>query len=173
MVTERLDWSERAAGWLRRALDAGTPILGICYGHQLLAHALGGEVGNNAKGREFGTVEVALQGAAQGDALLGGLPRLIRVHVGHTQSVLRLPEGAVRLASNPWDANQAVRFAPSAWGVQFHPEFDAGIVREYIAHYSGLLSAEGQDAAHLAGNVSETAFGPTLLRRFAELAGRS
>src|SRR5690606_40095948 len=44
MVTERLDWSERAAGWLREAAHAGLPLLGICYGHQLLAHALGGEV---------------------------------------------------------------------------------------------------------------------------------
>jgi GMP synthase (glutamine-hydrolysing) len=87
--------------------------------------------------------------------------------------VLRLPAGAVRLASNPWDMNQAVRFGPAAWGVQFHPEFDSEIVREYIAHYRGALAGEGQDPARLAGSSSETDVGPILLRRFVELTRKS
>jgi GMP synthase (glutamine-hydrolysing) len=45
MVTDHEPWSERAAAWLRRAVVRQTPVLGICYGHQLLAYALGGEVG--------------------------------------------------------------------------------------------------------------------------------
>ncbi len=170
MVTDRLEWSERAADWLRQAMSAGTPILGICYGHQLLAHALGGTVGNNPNGREFGTVEILLEDAAKGDELMGGLPPRLRVHVGHTQSVLGLPAGAVRLASNPWDANQAVRFGAAAWGVQFHPEFDEEIVREYVEHYRGVLSAEGQDPDHLVGAAGEEGTGSLLLRRFADLA---
>jgi GMP synthase (glutamine-hydrolysing) len=171
MVTERKDWSERSAAWLRDAVWKNHPVLGICYGHQLLAHALGGEVGDNPRGREFGTIEVELVEAARDDPLLGGLPPRIRVHVGHTQSVLRLPAGAVRLASNPWDANQAVRFGTSAWGVQFHPEFDAEIVREYIEHYRGVLSAEGQDPTRLAMTATEESSGRLLLRRFAQRVG--
>src|SRR5271157_3915438 len=170
MVTERMDWSERAADWLRDAVNAGVPILGICYGHQLLAHALGGEVGNNPKGAEFGTVEVAFEEPARSDTLLGGLPSRMRVHESHTQSVLRLPPCAVRLASNTWDPNQAVRFGPAAWGVQFHPEFDSEIVREYIQHYRSLLSAEGQDPARLAETTAADSAGSLVLRRFAELA---
>ena len=46
MVTDRHAWSERSAEWLRDAAHAGVPLFGICYGHQLLAHALGGEVGD-------------------------------------------------------------------------------------------------------------------------------
>lgn len=170
MVTERQPWSERAAAWLRENAQAGIPVLGICYGHQLLAHALGGVVGDNPNGREFGTVEVALATAAREDKLLGTLPGRIRVHVGHTQSVLELPPGAVRLASNPWDQNQAVRFSESAWGVQFHPEFDAEIVREYIARFESLLREEGQDADALTGATVDTPVGGTILRRFARLA---
>jgi GMP synthase (glutamine-hydrolysing) len=175
MVTERREWSEQSGRWLRDAVMAGVPVLGICYGHQLLAHALGGEVGDNPKGREFGTVDVALEESARDDSLLGSLPHRIRVHEGHTQSVLRLPEGAVRLASNPWDVNQAARFGPAAWGVQFHPEFDAEIVHEYIEHYRPALAAEGQDCDGILKDISEEASGGRILRKFAELvrsAGR-
>lgn len=169
MVTERREWSERTAGWLRHSVRAGVPVLGICYGHQLLAHALGGEIGDNPKGREFGTVDVELEECARRDELLGGLPRRVRVQVGHTQSVLRLPPGAVQLASNPWDQNQAVRFGQAAWGVQFHPEFNAEIVREYLSHFEGALQAEGQDTDSLRAEVAETPHGAAILRRFAFL----
>ena len=169
MVTDRRDWSERAAEWLRENAQAGVPVLGICYGHQLLAHALGGEVGDNPKGREFGTVEVTMEESARGDVLLGSLPRSVRVHVGHTQSILKLPPGAVRLASNPWDHNQAARFAPRAWGVQFHPEFDAEIVREYIRHFEGLLQEEGQDTDSLRVLAEDTPVGGLILSRFSRL----
>lgn len=170
MVTEQKDWSEQAAAWLADAVREERPVLGICYGHQLLAHALGGEVGNNPNGREFGTVEIALETPAQTDALLEGLPNRIRVHVGHTQSVVRLPAGAVRLASNPWDPHQAVRFGPAAWGVQFHPEFDPEIVREYITHYRDVLAAEGQDPDRLLTRACDTEFGTLIFRRFERIA---
>src|SRR5690606_31870164 len=100
MVTERLEWSERAARWLPSVLARGTPRLGSCYGHQLLAHALGGEVGPSPRGREIGTVEVELEAAAKDDPLLSGLGGSLRVNASHRQVVLRLPERARRLAHN-------------------------------------------------------------------------
>jgi GMP synthase (glutamine-hydrolysing) len=169
MVTERKPWSERAAEWLREAVSREVPILGICYGHQLLAHAYGGTVANNPLGREFGTVEVAMAEEAGKDALLGILPRRLSAHVGHTQSVIRLPERAVRLASNAWDGNQAFRMARVAWGVQFHPEFDADIMREYITSYHAALAAEGQDTERLLGTIADTPQATQLLRRFTQL----
>src|SRR5688572_28824387 len=74
MVTDRHDWSERSAQWLCDAAHAGVPLFGICYGHQLIAHALGGEVGDNPVGREMGTIEVSLQPQAADDPLFAGLP---------------------------------------------------------------------------------------------------
>ncbi len=171
MVTERRDWSERAADWLREAVARGLPVLGICYGHQLLAHAHGGVVGDNPGGREFGTVDVSLNEAAREDELLAGLPRSIRAHVGHTQSVLRVPGGAVVLASNTRDACQAFRIGQRAWGIQFHPEFDGEIVREYIGHYKGLLAAEGQDPDVLLSAVGEAPQAAGVLDRFARICG--
>jgi GMP synthase (glutamine-hydrolysing) len=169
MVTERAPWSEQAAEWLRRAVRGGVPVLGICYGHQLLAYAHGGRVADNPLGREFGTVQVTLDGAAATDELLGGLPARIPAHEGHTQSVLSLPPGAVRLAANDWDSHQAFRLGDRAWGVQFHPEFDADIMREYIGHYNQTLSSEGQDPRALSATARDDPSGPAILRRFVEL----
>ena len=55
MVTERADWSEHTAEWIRDAMTAQTPLFGVCYGHQLMAHALGGKVGWLPEGGEIGT----------------------------------------------------------------------------------------------------------------------
>ncbi|HVO37841.1 MAG TPA: glutamine amidotransferase [Spirochaetia bacterium] len=156
MVSERLDWSERTAEWLRDAVRQGVPTLGICYGHQLLAHALGGMVDYNPRGPERGTTEIDLRDAARTDTLLGGLPRTLKVHASHSQSVLTLPPGAVLLASNPWDENQAFRINECAWGVQFHPEFDSEIMRAYCDH----------DGSGACSDIGETPQAAEVLRRF-------
>ncbi len=169
MVTERLRWSEETASWLALEVASGTPTLGICYGHQLLGHALGGSVENNPLGWELGTVEVKLLPEAQGDAILGGLAPAIRVQASHTQSVLRLPASAVRLAASARDINHAFRVGRCAWGVQFHPEFDAEVVRAYIEHCRVKLVAEGQDPDRLIRESRDTATGTEVLRRFARL----
>jgi GMP synthase (glutamine-hydrolysing) len=169
MITERNDWSERTAGWLGKAVARGTPVLGICYGHQLLAHALGGRVDNNPNGEELGAVEVTLEEPARGDPLLAGVQPRIRVFESHAQSVLKLPPGAVRLASNSWDANQSFRVGASAWGVQFHPEFDVDIVRAYVEHHRTELFAEGQDPERLLRSADGDVFSGALLRSFAGL----
>ncbi|HEX5757463.1 MAG TPA: glutamine amidotransferase, partial [Arenimonas sp.] len=94
MVTDREPWSERSADWLRDAAHAGLPLFGICYGHQLIAHALGGEVGYNPRGREMGTVPVALHPAAADDPLFAGMGQSIDAHATHLQTVLRPPSDA-------------------------------------------------------------------------------
>ncbi len=166
MVTERLDWSERTAEWLAGAVEYELPLLGICYGHQLLARALGGEVGDNPNGREYGTVDIQLQPAARLDPLFGGLPAVFKAHVGHVQSVVGLPPGAVRLASSARERHQSFRLGACAWGVQFHPEFDASVSRAYLGHNRSLLAQEGQDPAHLEREITATPHSAALLRRF-------
>lgn len=168
MVTERLEWSERAAAWLPDVVRRGVPVLGICYGHQLLAHAFGGEVGFNPRGREVGTIDVELKEAAATDPLFRDLgPRLV-VSASHQQSVLRLPEGARLLASNEHDPHQAMAIGPSAWGLQFHPEWDHAIARAYVEHQRDALRDEGQDPDLLAKSRPSTD-GAAILRRFASL----
>ena len=74
MVTDREPWSENLASWLRSAVSGNTPILGICYGHQLLAHAMGGGVNYHPKGIELGTVPICLTSEAKDDPLFHSLP---------------------------------------------------------------------------------------------------
>jgi GMP synthase (glutamine-hydrolysing) len=173
MVTERQPWSERTAGWLAGAVSRGVPVLGICYGHQLLAHALGGEVTDNPRGWEYGTVDVFLNEAGQRDALTGGLGASVRAQMGHVQTVVKLPPGAARLASTHLDANAAFVVNGSAWGLQFHPEISQAVIREYITHNREALTAAGQDPDALAAGCEETPAAARLLARFARIAAES
>ncbi|MCG8589961.1 MAG: glutamine amidotransferase [Proteobacteria bacterium] len=172
MVSHREPWSERAARWLGSAARADIPILAICYGHQLLAHGLGGEVGPNPRGREIGTVEVSLRPEALRDPLFEGLPQRLPANASHVESVLRLPPGAVRLAENPADPHHAFRVGRHAWGVQFHPEFDADVMRGYLEERRQVLASEGLDAEALQAAARDTPAAAGLLDRFVGLVQR-
>jgi len=166
MVTERRDWSERSARWLRDAAHDDVPLFGICYGHQLLAHALGGEVGDNPAGREMGTVALALQPHASGDALFAGLPAAMPAQVTHLQTVVRAPDDATVLATSQQDDCHAFRWRNHVWGVQFHPEFSTRHMRGYLRARCEALAGEGHCHKRLARDVSATPHARSVLRRF-------
>ena len=169
MVSHQEDWSEETAEWLKQAVDAGLPVLGVCYGHQLLAHALGGKVGPNPNGRQIGTVTTKSLEASMSDPLLGYLPRQYLSQTSHSESVLELPPNAQRLATSPLDDNFAIRFSEKTWGVQYHPEFSGPIMAKYIKYRSAALREEGLNPEELLANVSETGLAFSVLRKFAEL----
>ncbi|MEN8182600.1 MAG: glutamine amidotransferase [Myxococcota bacterium] len=169
MVSDREAWSVEAGGWLASAVSLGSPVFGICYGHQLLAEALGGSVGKSPVGREIGTVEVERLDDAGADPLFGAVPERFEVHVTHVESVLSLPPGARRLAGNAADPHHAVAFASRAWGVQFHPEFDGEVMRGYLDERGEVLASEGLDPDGLRRNVRECPDSRALLQRFGTL----
>jgi len=171
LVSEREDWSERTASWLLSALEARTALLGICYGHQLLAHALGGRVAGNPRGREIGTVEVTL--AADEDRLLSRLGPRALVQASHVESVLELPSGARVLGGSAADPHHAFAVGELAWGVQFHPEFSAQVMRGYIDGRRQVMEAEGLDVAAIREATAESAAGGAVLRRFREITALS
>ncbi len=169
LVSEREAWSERSAEWLADAVEKDVPLLGICYGHQLLAHACGGVVERNPLGREIGTVTVRIEAEYASDPLLEGLPPEIGVHVSHVESVTRLPAQARNMGASEGDPNQIFALGDAAWGVQFHPEFDADIVRGYIEGRRALIEEEGLDAGALLDATRDTDHGTRVLRRFGEI----
>ena len=166
MVSDREPWSERAADWLRDAAHDGAHVFGICYGHQLLAHALGGEVGDNPAGREMGTIELETVPEAAADPLFRGLPGRFPAQATHLQSVLRMPQGATLLARSGGDACHAFRWGGSAWGVQFHPEFSTTHMRGYVHARRDALAREGRDPARMVAAVSAAPHARRVLRRF-------
>lgn len=168
MVTECLPWSEAAAGWLAQAVRQGMFVLGICYGHQLLAHALGGEVDDNPGGSEYGCTMIHLHPAACQDPLFSQMPNEFLAQVCHKQSVLKAPPGAIVLAYSSKDNCQAF-VMDNAWGVQFHPEFDAEVMRLYLRQFRQVLIDEGQEPEALLEGVGETPISTSLLGKFAHL----
>ena len=166
MVTDRHAWSERSAAWLREAAHEGVPLFGICYGHQLIAHALGGEVGYNPAGREMGTIDLELHPHAKEDPLFGGLPPQFPAQATHLQSVLRTPEDATVLARSVHDACHAFRWRDHVWGVQFHPEFSGTHMRGYVHARHDALAREGRCAKQLSRQISAAPDARRILRRF-------
>jgi len=172
-ITDEADWNFIVADYCRSAIENRKPILGVCYGHQLLAWAFAGSVGFNPNGREIGSTEVQLTQAAENDPLFSGLPRQLVVQVSHLQSVLRLPENAVLLASNQMDTNHAFRLGELAWGVQFHPEFTAEITKAYILERADAIRQEGIDTDSLLAELRDSSSSTGLLLRFVEIVKQS
>lgn len=169
MVTDREPWSERLAAWLAEGVAQELPILGICYGHQLLAHATGGRVDTRAQGMEIGTHPIQLTAQAAEDELFGDVPLRFSAQLVHSQSVIDLPAQAQLLAYGDNEPHQAYRIGRCAWGVQFHPEFSATTMRGYIQQMRDELTELNYDAQQLENTVSDTPVAAQLLRRFAAL----
>jgi GMP synthase (glutamine-hydrolysing) len=108
---------------LSYGLARGLPVLGICLGSQLLAHALGAPV-RPAKAKEIGWHDVHLAAEADADPLFSGLPRTFRALHWHGD-VFELPAGARPLARSEATPHQAFSYGANAWGVLFHLEADA------------------------------------------------
>jgi GMP synthase (glutamine-hydrolysing) len=103
------------------------------------------------------------------DPLFKGLPQTFPAQLTHRQSVLRLPENAVLLGRNEFEPHQAFRVGRCAWGIQFHPEFSAEVMRAYLKVQAPDLEKEGLDAKALIENVIDAPNATSLLGRFSRL----
>ncbi len=170
MVTEELDWSKATINWLKPLLDKDIPILGICYGHQLLAKSLGGVVEWNPNGRETGQVEMHLTSNLRNDLLFANIAapnsNCLKLFATHQQSVTQLPSNVTLLGSTNLDPNHAFRYKKHIWGLQFHPEFTADIIKEYIHARATDLIQEGLNPTKLIASIENTSKGMLLLERF-------
>ena len=152
---------------LRSAIDTRVPVLGICLGGQLLAHALGARV-VRAPRRTVAWVEVESTGLAEGDPIAQALGSPVR-GLHWNEDSFDLPSGAVELLTRNGGGVTAFRAGECAWGVQFHPEADADALEGWYRSYgawlgeAGVSEAEARaaDAEHLPGQVerAERLFG--------------
>jgi GMP synthase (glutamine-hydrolysing) len=168
-------WMDEAADFVRRADDAGVPVLGVCFGHQLIGYAFGGCVRQNPNGWEVGTVDIQVTDDGAADPLFANLPRRLRVNQSHRDEVEALGPRAKILATGPHTEHQAIAIGDHVRGVQFHPEMDAPVIRKVLAHRRGLLSADAQRRARpnfcvdrLIANASDTPDGERVLVNFVD-----
>ncbi len=105
-------WIPPLESFIRDCHGAGVPMVGICFGHQIIAQALGGKVEKFPGGWVVGRVEYDFPGAGS-----------LAVNAWHQDQVVERPEGAEVVASSPYCANAALVYDTRAFTVQPHPEF--------------------------------------------------
>jgi GMP synthase (glutamine-hydrolysing) len=112
------DWIRPLIDYVAEADERGLPILGVCYGHQVVAAALGGRV------EDMGEYEIGYREIRKtaDDELLDGVDETFTAFTTHSDAVTELPPGAELLAENDYGVHAFRR--GDAWGVQFHPEYD-------------------------------------------------
>lgn len=112
----------RSRNIVRYASEVNLPILGVCFGHQIIGEMHGGMVSNDREQSKMGAYEVSLTEAGKRDVLFGDLPETFYAQYAHKDSVTNLPEGATLLASSPSCKFAALRYGDKIYSMQFHPE---------------------------------------------------
>ncbi len=141
-------WISPLKAWVGEAIEREIPCLGVCYGHQLLADVLGGEV------RDMGEYELGYNEVAHlGDSpLFSGIDGRFTVFTSHSDAVTSLPPGAEPIAENDV-SNHGFRKG-HVFGVQFHPEYDTETARAIAEGKRGAVPDDQLEAV-LAGITEE------------------
>lgn len=154
---------------IRKIHQRGTPMLGICFGCQAVAQAMGGKVEINPQGWDIGLSEVTLNETGRAFPSLENAPNPFRILEVHQDIVTRVPEGALVLGSSPRTPVEIFTLGENVLCIQGHPEMDHEMVRELIVkrHERGMLDEERaqEGLASLAGAPHE-AFLQGWLRAF-------
>ena len=173
-VFEKKEWIPALLALLRSAHEANSWILGVCFGHQALALAIGGTVTFNPRGREMGTVPVYLTREGEASPLFRGFASGDMANLVHRTHVARMPKGAARLAFNQMTSTQAFQLGRS-FGVQPHPEFTPAELRGLTSLYGRILTGKEHfldDREHLENFISsfrETPSFRLILRNFVRM----
>ncbi len=155
---------ERLRPLVAYVLESQKPVLGVCFGHQLIAEMQGGKVISDPEQKKVGSFEVGLTTDGASDHIFSTLPKTFFAQYGHKDSVTVLPKGAVLLASSPMCRFSALKYGTSVYTVQFHPELDRKGVLWRLENSPGYLP-EGIKAESL---VKESPEASTIIASFIE-----
>jgi len=133
-VYDDLDWIVELELVIKQAIEVEKPILGICFGHQLLVQGMGGKVEKNSKGWDLGSYPMV---EMVDHHLFNNINTNDYFYNSHQDIVADLPNGCISLAYNKM-GNQAFRYGKRIYGVQFHPEFTHSIMKKYVEVRQGM-----------------------------------
>ncbi|WP_432464243.1 glutamine amidotransferase-related protein [Agarivorans sp. QJM3NY_33] len=139
-------WINALIRWVQECEQVQAPLAGICFGHQLIARALGGEVAKSDKGWGLGVANNQLIKAPSW-AEQQTAPERLHILVSHQDQVLQLPEHAERLASSDFCPNFMFQIGQHILAIQGHPEFEYGYAEALIDKRQQLLSPEAFSCA--------------------------
>lgn len=149
---------------IRFALDTHFPLLGICFGHQLIAEVQGGNIESDPLQKKFGSYDVIQHDAALTDPLFTTLPTSFTAQYGHKDAVTKLPKGATLLASGSDCRFSALRYGSKIYSTQFHPEMNrSDMIDRFEANSDYLPPGLSVDEA-----VRESSDASRLIRTFVE-----
>lgn len=175
-VYDDLPWIAPLREFLRAAVAARVPVVGICFGHQILAEALGGRVVKSDRGWGAGVQDYDLLARP---SWLGAMPDHFSVNAMHQDQVVALPAGATVLARSAHCDYAALAYGdpehPDAISLQPHPEFGAGFMDELIALRTGAVFSEAaarEARASLSRSVDSGAWARTIVDFLHRAAGR-
>lgn len=165
--SDNYPWMQDLEEYIKLAAYKGVPILGVCFGHQMVAKAFGGKV-EKTEQREFGTVQVDLTEEGARDALFTDLPRHnLSVQMSHSDSVTDIDANITRVLSvNEHNRNQALAIGENIRTVQFHPELEKDIL-EAVAHLRREgMEEEGLDVDKILENLKGNEESNPILKNF-------
>jgi GMP synthase (glutamine-hydrolysing) len=173
MIDENRPWVTKGISLMRRLLENEVPILGVCFGHQMLGAVCGAKVGPNPSGRMNGSTTVTLKNASD-DPLFKDFASPFAVQVSHRDVILEKSAEFEVLGTAPHDPFHVIRAGRSAWGIQFHPEWDVKMSEGYLERKREFLEAErGKGTTDaLKKTLLPSEQSASLLNRFAKLCGK-
>ena len=138
---EDLEWIVELEILIKKAYEVRKPILGICFGHQLIAQALGGLVEKNKLGWELGSSRICFNDQGVSSPIFRNILKEDYFYMSHQDVVTKLPRDAIELAFNEM-GNQAYQIGNFIYGVQFHPEFPYNVAKKYadIRYQKGMIN---------------------------------
>lgn len=126
-----LPWIENLQAWIRKAVAQQIFLVGICFGHQVIAQALGGAVEKYTGGWGSGIRESSVIDSSLLESFPDGKLRLL---YNHQDQVVTLPERATSLATSDFCRYEALRYGDHVYSFQGHPEYTPYYMRYYLTH---------------------------------------
>ena len=130
-VYNKSPWIEELKKHVKKLIHENNYILGICFGHQILADCLGAEVVKNKLGWELGSYKINLSEKGLQSKLFNGFSKQEIVYESHQDTVINIPSNLDILASSK-KSNQSFSYNDKIYGVQFHPEFSKEVTRKLM-----------------------------------------